>query len=268
VQQQQEILTTIGRDGKEALVATIGVTGDYQERIESSIEAGANIVLVDVAHGHHKNVKDAMTWINALSYRGKFDVILGNIATAKAALDLEEWGADALRVGIGGGSMCETRVRTGIGIPQLSALQAIVEVATIPVISDGGVRFPGDVAKALGAGADTVMVGSLFAGTDEAPGNVVIAGQWPNERRMKMFRGSASATAKLDVNGNTNNVEGASKLIETKGSVKKIVSDIMDGVRSSMSYVGAQNLSEFRSKARFIRITNAGLMEAHPHGLR
>jgi IMP dehydrogenase len=221
-----------------------------------------------VAHGDHVHVQHALDWLNRLSNRGSFDVIAGNIATADAARRLEDWGADALRVGIGGGSMCETRVRTGIGIPQFSAICDVVEVANVPVISDGGIRYPGDVAKALGAGCDSVMIGSLFAGTDESPGDIFISGQWPHNKKMKMFRGSASATAKMAVNGNTEHVEGASRLVESKGSVKKVIRDIEQGVRSAMSYVGASNLSQFRQAAKFVKITNAGLIEAHPHGLR
>lgn len=254
---------------KIPVIGTIGAIGDFRQRAEALLAAGANVLLIDVAHGDHIHVKRALEWLNKLSNRSTFDVIAGNVATLNSAIGLEIWGADGLRVGIGGGSMCETRVRTGVGVPQL---QAILDIADsdidIPIISDGGIRYPGDVAKALAAGADTVMIGSLFAGTDEAPGEIFVAGQWPHTKTMKMFRGSASATAKMAVNGNTNHVEGASRMIESKGPVKNIVSDIMDGVRSSMSYVGACTLDEFRQKAEFIRITSAGLTEAHPHGLR
>lgn len=250
-------------------IATIGATGDFQKRAERSLECGANILLIDVAHGDHIHVKRALEWLNKLPNRKDFDVIAGNVATLNAAVGMEIWGADAIRVGIGGGSMCETRIRTGVGVPQLQAIMDIADSdISIPIISDGGIRYPGDVAKALAAGADTVMIGSLFAGTDEAPGEVFIAGQWPHTKTMKMFRGSASATAKMAVNGNTNHVEGASRMIESKGPVAAIVRDIMDGVKSSMSYVGAHTLDEFRAKAEFVRITGAGLTEAHPHGLR
>lgn len=250
------------------LVASIGATGDYLARAEASISAGANVLLIDVAHGDHKHVKTALAALNKLSYRASFDVIAGNIATAGAAMRLEDWGVDALRVGIGGGSMCETRVRTGIGVPQLSAVIAVASVATVPVISDGGIKLPGDVAKALAAGADTVMLGSLFAGTFEAPGDIFETGQWPNIQRMKIFRGSASASAKYSAHGTADYVEGTATMVPIKGSVETVVSTIMDGLRSSMSYVGAADLKEFSAKAEFVRITHAGLMEAHPHGLR
>lgn len=251
------------------IIVSVGAVGEVErERAELSVEAGADIILIDVAHGDHIHVKKMMDYLNKLSNRSKFDVIAGNVATAEAALRLEDWGADALRVGIGGGSMCETRIRTGVGIPQLSAIAWVSQVTSVPVISDGGIRTPGDVAKALAIGADSVMIGSLFAGTDEAPGEVFVTGEWPFEKKYKMFRGSASASAKMIVKGEVTHVEGNAMMIPFKGSVSKIVKDIEDGIKSSMSYVGAKNLTEFRTLAKFIRITNAGLIEAHPHGLK
>jgi IMP dehydrogenase/GMP reductase len=259
-------------DGTEAplVCAAVGATGDYEERTLALIKAGARIIVIDVAHGDHEHVVVAIKKLKKMSaVEGiKFDVVAGSIATAEAALRLIEAGADCLRVGVGGGSACETRIRTGIGVPQLQAVMDVADVSTVPIISDGGIRYPGDVAKALAAGADTVMIGGLFAGTDEAPGEIFISGQWPNNKRMKMYRGSASATAKLAVHGHAEHVEGASKLIEARGTVRTIVNDLMEGVRSSMSYVGAHNLVEFRRNAEFVRITTAGLNEAHPHMLR
>jgi IMP dehydrogenase len=193
------------------------------------------------------------------------DIIAGNIATADAANDLQEWGADALRVGIGGGSVCETRIRTGVGVPQLTAVDEISYITEIPIISDGGIRYPGDVVKALAAGADTVMVGSLLSGTDEAPGEMFVGGQWPNTKNFKMFRGSASATIKMEKNGHSNHVEGAAKMVEHKGSVIRVIDDIMDGVTSAMSYLGVSDIEEICEVAEFVKISNAGLHEAHPH---
>jgi IMP dehydrogenase len=250
------------------LIASIGAVGDYQQRAEACVDAGADILLIDVAHGDHIHVKHALEWLNKLSYRSKFDVIAGNITEVGAAKRLEDWGADALRVGIGGGSMCETRIRTGVGVPQLTAIIQVASVASIPVIADGAIRYPGDVAKALAAGADTVMLGSLFAGTDEAPGDVFVTGQWPNEKATKVFRGSASASAKTDAGKMAEYIEGASHMVACKGSVWNVVRTILDGVRSSMSYVGARTLEEFRTKAHFIRVTGSGQTEAHPHGLK
>lgn len=267
----QSIKDDISLNGKHQpnrkliVAAAIGANGDLEERSKKLLKKGCNILVIDVAHGHHIHVKKAVKFLTELKKDFQFDIVAGSIATPQAALDLQEWGADALRVGVGGGSVCETRIRTGIGVPQLEAVMNVVQIANIPVISDGGIRYPGDVAKALAAGAGTVMIGSLFAGTDEAPGEVFISGQWPNNKSMKIYRGLASETTKLKYSGAASHVEGASKMIESKGPVLNIVSDILDGVKSSMSYVGASNLEDFRKNSNFIKITSSGLSEAHPH---
>jgi len=163
-------------------------------------------------------------------------------------------------------SVCETRLRTGIGVPQVTAIVESFRVASgVPVVADGGIRYAGDIAKALAAGAESVMIGSLFAGTDEAPGQLHVGGVWPNQEYFKMYRGSASESAKRIHNGGPHHVEGAAKLIPCKGSVLKIVRDIIEGVQSSMSYVGATDVPSFKQKAIFIRTTNAGIVEASPH---
>lgn len=249
------------------LGAAIGATGDYLERAIKLLYNGVNILLIDVAHGHHANVKAALKSLTNLKNDYRFDIVAGNIATPEAAMDLEEWGVDALRVGIGGGSACETRIRTGVGVPQLYAVAAIREVATVPIISDGGIRYPGDIVKAIAAGADTVMMGNLLGGTLEAPGDIFVGGSWPNTQMMKMFRGSASATAKLAVRGDMNHVEGASKLMPLKGSVVNVLQELEHGLRSALSYVGQENLDGLRNESRFIEITNAGMKEALPHML-
>jgi IMP dehydrogenase len=248
------------------VAAAIGANGDAVERAQELVKNGVNVLVIDVAHGHHRHVKNTITKLKSSGI--KADIIAGSIATVQAARDLVEWGADGLRVGVGGGSVCETRVRTGVGVPQLQAIVDTAYEVDVPVISDGGIRYPGDAAKALAAGADTVMIGSLFAGTDEAPGEVFVDGQWPNVRHMKIYRGLASATSKLLHKGAAEHVEGASKMVPSRGSVSTVVSDIMDGIKSSMSYVGAHNLDSFRDRAVFERITAAGLNEAHPHLLR
>ena len=227
--------------------ASVGVNGDSAIRADALIEAGANVILIDVAHGHHTNVRDMIKYLK--NKYPKIDIIAGNIATAVGYADLVDWGADAVRVGVGGGSVCETRIRTGVGVPQFTAICECAEYAEIhdldvPIIADGGIRYPGDVAKALAAGAETVMIGSLFAGTDEAPGETLVAGKWPYVRHQKIYRGSASATAKLQQFGHANHVEGATKIIDAKGPVENIINDIIDGVTSCMSYVGAHNLKE------------------------
>ena len=255
---------------QERLVsAAIGATGDYKERAQELVNAGAIVLLIDVAHGNTKQVRDAITWCkqNLPNY---VDVIAGNVATYDGAKNLAKWGADAIRVGIGNGSLCETRIRTGIGIPQVTALiesiRAVEESGIdVPIIADGGIRMTGDVAKALSLGADSVMLGSLLAGTRESPGEIHRMGIWPNEQLFKKYRGSASAEVKQVHGLEEKNVEGNSKLIPYKGKVERIVSDISDGVRSAMSYVDATTIEEFQAKSEHILITQNGLIEAKPH---
>jgi IMP dehydrogenase len=255
----------IQTDALDPVIGTIGVTGDFHVRAERLLEAGANILLIDVAHGDHIHVKRAMEWLNNMSTRTGFDIIAGSVATAEGALRLESWGADAIRVGIGGGSMCETRIRTGIGVPQLDAIHNVAEWVDVPVIADGGIRTSGDLAKALAAGADTVMLGSILAGTDETPGDGIYLG---NNRSVKRYRGSASASAKADVGMPLQYIEGASTDVDVKGPVAPVIKSLVEGLRSSMSYVGARNITEFQHRAEFVRITQSGLVEAQPHGLK
>ncbi len=239
------------------IAAAVGANGDYYERAVELIGTGANIILIDVAHGHHKNVKEALYQIKAINR--KVDVIAGNIATAKAAEDLEAWGADALRVGIGGGSLCTTRVKTGFGVPNVTCLEAVCEIAQTPVMADGGIRSSGDIAKALAIGASTVMIGSLIAGTEEAPGSII---EKPNGL-YKRYRGAASLETKLAHGQEQRNVEGESTVIPYKGGVKYIVEGLLDGVRSALSYAGSNTLLSFNP--HYIQVTNAGQNEARPH---
>jgi IMP dehydrogenase len=250
---------------KKPLCAAIGVTGDYLERAKELVLNGCNVILIDVAHGHHKFVGEAIEEIK--SKISNTEVIAGSIATGDGAKFLCEKGADAIRVGVGNGSLCETRIRTGVGIPQVSALIDCVTVADsydVPIIADGGIRNVGDVCKGLGCGADTIMVGSLLSGTKESPGSIEKKGQWPNEQLFKKYRGSASLDSKSD-RGEDKNVEGNHKVIPYKGKVKRIINDIRDGISSSCSYVGASNLEEFRSLVEFVEVTRAGQVEAQPH---
>ena len=250
---------------KKPLCAAIGVTGDYLERAKELVLNGCNVILIDVAHGYHKFVGEAIEEIK--SKISNTEVIAGSIATGDGAKFLCEKGADAIRVGVGNGSLCETRIRTGVGIPQVSALIDCVTVADsydVPIIADGGIRNVGDVCKGLGCGADTIMVGSLLSGTKESPGSIEKKGQWPNEQLFKKYRGSASLDSKSD-RGEDKNVEGNHKVIPYKGKVKRIINDIRDGISSSCSYVGASNLEEFRSLVEFVEVTRAGQVEAQPH---
>jgi IMP dehydrogenase len=266
------VVTVVKASGRTAeyspVAVAIGVNGDSQERATKVLASGANVVVIDVAHGHHINVKKMVEWLKARQDCYQFDIIGGSIATKEAAEDLQKWGVAGLRLSVGGGSICSTRIMTGCGVPTLQTVFDVAEVATVPIIADGGIRYPGDAAKALAAGADGVMIGSLFAGTDESPGEIFVAGNWPDIKHMKVYRGLASATTKLKYTGAASHVEGASKMVEMRGPVKNMISELLDGITSSMSYVGASNLVEFRARAKFIRITPNGTIEAHPHLLR
>ena len=251
---------------KRPRCAAIGVTGDYKERAQELVKNGCNVLLIDVAHGHHVLVKNVIEELRN-EFGKDVEIIGGSIATKEAAKELCEWGVDGLRVGIGNGSLCETRIRTGIGIPQFSALIDICSITddyNVPVIADGGIRNVGDICKGLGCGADSVMLGSLLAGTKETPGDITKVGEWPNERLYKKYRGSASIDFKGD-RGESRNIEGNSKIIPYKGKVKRIISDIRDGISSSCSYVGARDILDFQSKCEFVQVTQAGVVEAKPH---
>lgn len=240
------------------IMAAIGVSESDKERAKSLVESGANILVIDVAHGHHKNVVDMVKWCKE-NLDSKVDIIAGNISTAQAAIDLEKAGADGLRVGIGGGSLCTTRIKTGFGVPNVSCLEEIIKVAKTPIMADGGIRTSGDISKALALGASSVMLGSLLAGTEEAPGQII---ETP-KGLYKRYRGSASLETKV-VNGQqVRNVEGESTTIPYKGGVKFIVNGLLDGVKSALSYGGARNLEEFKPK--YVVVTNSGINEAKPH---
>jgi len=252
---------TKGRhSGNSPIMAAVGANGDYLQRATELIGAGVDIILIDVAHGHHRNVRDAIQNIKAISH--EVDVIAGNIATREAALDLESWGADGLRVGIGGGSLCTTRVKTGFGVPNVTCLQEIAAVAKVPVMADGGIRSSGDISKALALGASCVMIGSLIAGTEESPGSIIETGQGLYKR----YRGAASLETKMTHGQEARNVEGESTMIPYKGGVKYIIEGLLDGVRSSFSYAGANSINEFNPD--IVRITAAGQQEAKPHLLK
>ena len=242
--------------------AAIGVTGDYLERAQELVNANCKILCVDVAHGHHISVREALK-----NLKKKFgqDVILiaGNVATAKAFEDLSRWGADAIRVGIGGGSICSTRIQTGHGVPTLQSIIDCVESSgEAKIIADGGIRNSGDIVKAIAAGADLVMLGSLLAGTDESPGQVFSSAEG---KKYKVYRGMASVEAQVDWRGEARSLEGVSTTIPYKGSVKKILKDLEQNIRSGMSYTGAEDLSELYYNSEMIRQTQAGMRESFTH---
>ena len=238
------------------------------------------VLLIDAAHGDHtqvcQTVRDIHEIIRKMQLEGRVFIIAGNIATYEAAGRLINAGADGLKVGVGNGSLCETRIRTGAGVPQVSAIGEVVRARDdfydtftgntqwITIIADGGVKYPGDIVKALWLGADTVMSGYLFAGTDETPGDAMKKGLFPNEREFKIYRGSASVSSKND-RGETANVEGNIKEVPAKGPVAYIFQQIKEGVQSGLSYAGSLNFDELRATTYVVRITNNGVLEARPN---
>jgi len=256
------------RDGDISLshlpiMAAVGVVGDYLDRAAALEEAGCNIILVDVAHGHHGNMEVALAELKA-NLEDFTDIIAGNIATAEAAEDLIAWGADGLRVGIGGGSLCTTRVKTGFGVPNVTSIEDVFKAADsggVPIMADGGIKSSGDIAKALAVGADCVMVGSLLAGTKESPGAIL---ETP-AGLFKRYRGSASLETKITHAQKQRNVEGESTTIPFKGGARFIINGLTDGIKSAFSYAGANDLLEYFNQAEYNVVTNAGLAEAKPH---
>ncbi len=261
------------KDKRLRVGAAVGPAKNMEERVKKLVKAGADVLVVDTAHGHSKGVIDTIKYIKK-NY-SKIDVIAGNIATAEAVKALVKAGADAVKVGIGPGSICTTRVVTGIGAPQFSAVAECVKEAVkhdIPVIADGGIKLSGDVAKAMAVGASCVMLGSLFAGTKESPGELI----YHEGKTFKAYRGMGSMGAmsgggkerygQADVKEEAKYVpEGVEGQIVYKGPVAHEIFQMVGGLRSSMGYLGAKDIPTFRKKAKFVRITNAGLQESHPH---
>ncbi len=243
--------------------AAVGVTENFLERVKSLVDCYVDVILIDVAHGHHELVRQALDQIK--SYDHNIQVIAGNVVTSSAVAYLQRWGADGIRVGIGNGSLCETRIRTGIGVPQATAINNCTKEATVPIIADGGIRTPADICKALALGASTVMLGSLLAGTQESPGDVIKQGIFPNFAYYKKYQGSASLDSKALRKEQEKYIEGNSTLIPVKGNTEDIVGELMDGLRSCMSYVGSSDIGSMRRNTKFIKVTPAGAVEAHPH---
>jgi IMP dehydrogenase len=263
------------KDNKERLIvgAAVGVGADTEARVELLVDAGVDVIVVDTAHGHSQGVIDRVNWIK--KNFSSTDVIGGNIATADAARALVDAGADAVKVGIGPGSICTTRIVAGVGVPQITAINNVAEALKakkIPLIADGGIRYSGDVAKALAAGAYNVMLGSMFAGTEEAPGEVELF----QGRSYKSYRGMGSIGAMQqgskdryfqDTEDNAEKLvpEGIEGRVPYKGSVKNVIHQLMGGLRASMGYVGVGNIKDMREKAEFVQITNSGMRESHVH---
>jgi IMP dehydrogenase len=263
------------KDAKGRLLcgAAVGVSQDREARIEALIKAGCDVIVVDTAHGHSKGVLDAVVDTRK-NFHG-FELIAGNVATAEGTRALIEAGVDAVKVGIGPGSICTTRVVAGVGVPQLTAVDECAREADkhgVPIISDGGIKFSGDVVKALAAGASTVMIGSLFAGTEEAPGEVILY----QGRSYKSYRGMGSVSAMKEGAKDRyfqGDVEEAMKLVPEgiegrvpyKGSLAMNIFQMMGGLRSGMGYTGCRNIEELRKNATFVQITASGLRESHVH---
>lgn len=262
--------------GKLRVGAAVGVGPDNDERIDLLVKAGVDVIVVDTAHGHSKGVLDRVKWVKT-NYP-QVDVIGGNIATAAAAVALVEHGADGVKVGIGPGSICTTRIVAGVGVPQISAISNVADAlkdSGIPCIADGGIRFSGDISKALAAGASSVMMGSMFAGTEEAPGEVILF----QGRSYKSYRGMGSLGAMSEGSADRyfqDSASNADKLVPEgiegrvpyKGSVLAILYQLVGGVRSSMGYCGCATIDEFREKAEFVEITAAGMRESHVHDVQ
>ena len=248
-------------EGDEIVGVAIGVSGDYLERASATIKAGAKIVCVDIAHGHHALMRHALNTLRN-TFGNAAHIMTGNVATLDAFNDLSDWGADSIRVGIGGGSICSTRLQTGHGIP---TLQSILDCAksdrNTTLIADGGIRTSGDIVKSLGAGADFVILGSLLAGTEESPGNTI----YEQGEQRKVYRGMASKDAQMDWHGHTASEEGISSTVPYKGNLKTTLSSLEKGIRSGLSYTGASNISDFRAKAKFTLQTSAGQRESFTH---
>lgn len=263
-------------DGRLRVGAAVGVGADTDARVKALVEAGVDVIVVDTAHGHSQGVLDRVKWVK--ENFSQVQVIGGNIATAQAARDLVAAGADAVKVGIGPGSICTTRIVAGVGVPQLTAIHNVAEALKgtgVPLIADGGIRFSGDVAKALAAGASCVMLGGMFAGTDEAPGEIELY----QGRSYKSYRGMGSLGAMSQGSNDRyfqDKQESADKYVPEgiegrvpyKGPIVQIIHQLVGGLRSSMGYLGCKTIAEMHEKAEFVEITSAGMSESHVHDVQ
>ena len=266
-------------DGQLRVGAAVGTGADTEERVAALVAAGVDVIIVDTAHGHSRGVIDRVRWVKQTF--PQVQVIGGNIATGEAALALVAAGADAVKVGIGPGSICTTRIVAGVGVPQISAIAnvaAALASTDVPLIADGGIRFSGDLSKAIVAGASAVMMGAMFAGTEEAPGEVELF----QGRSYKAYRGMGSLGAMANAGGGSadryfqDSAAGAEKLVPEgiegrvpyKGPLTAIIHQLMGGLRASMGYTGCANIEEMRSKPQFVRITGAGMAESHVHDVQ
>jgi IMP dehydrogenase len=264
------------KDAQERLRvgAAVGIGAESEARVDALVAAGVDVIVVDTAHGHSQGVLDQVRWVK--QHYPQVQVIGGNIATAAAAKALVEPGADAVKVGIGPGSICTTRIVAGVGVPQISAISNVAAALAgtgVPLIADGGVRYSGDIAKAIVAGAHTIMIGGMFAGTEEAPGEVELF----QGRAYKSYRGMGSMGAMQQKQGSSDRYfqesseadklvpEGIEGRVPFKGSLSPVIHQLMGGVRASMGYTGSRTIEEMRTKPEFVRVTSAGMNESHVH---
>tara|TARA_Y100001937_G_scaffold120640_1_gene178200 strand:+ start:5659 stop:6699 length:1041 start_codon:yes stop_codon:yes gene_type:complete len=262
IDEQASIVSNSVDRVRDNVGAAIGITGDYLERATAVFNAGATFICVDVAHGHHNMMKIALHRLRVM-LGDDYHIMAGNVATLQGVNDLADWGADSVRCNIGGGSICSTRIQTGHGVP---GLQTIIDCAQtdrdVKIIADGGIKNSGDIVKAIAAGADAVMCGSLFAGTHEAPGNVIT-----DERgnKWKTYRGMASKEAQVDWKGKYSSFEGVSTRVPYRGAMADILDNLERGIRSGYSYSGARNATELQAKADMMLQTSSGLSESKTH---
>lgn len=266
IEEQVKLLQTLDKlEPSSIKAAAVGISGDYFERASELVNAGAQILCLDVAHGHHVMMKSAL---KALRQNFSVHLMAGNVATKEGFEDLAAWGANSVRCNIGGGSICSTRIQTGHGMP---GLQTILDCADSPlaqdvkVIADGGLKNSGDIVKAIAAGADFVMVGSLLAGSIETPGSIIVAKDGSSH---KIYRGMASKSAQNSWRNKTSSIEGVSTTVPFKGPVGDMLDELAVGIRSGLSYSGCRSITEFQSKAKFVIQTPAGQFESAAHILR
>ena len=260
--QQAELIANARELGAKKVGFAVGVTGDFLTRTEACLNAGGNFVCVDVAHGHHVMMREVLASIRR-DFGDDLHIMAGNVATLDGINHLADWGANSIRCNIGGGSICSTRVQTGHGMP---GLQTIFDCSRthrdVTIIADGGIRNSGDIVKALAAGADAVMLGSLLAGTKESPGEIIMD---PAGNRFKTYRGMASKEAQMDWRGRYSSFEGVSARVPYRGSVRHILEDLEKGIRSGLSYTGARTIRELQTRARWVQQTSAGTGESKTH---
>jgi IMP dehydrogenase len=264
------------KDSHEALLvgAAVGVGGDTEQRVAALVDAGVDVLVVDTAHGHSQGVIDRVGWVK--KHFPQVQVIAGNIVTGEAARALLDVGVDAVKVGVGPGSICTTRVVAGVGVPQITAIDMVATALKdeIPLIADGGIRYSGDIPKALAAGASSVMLGSMFAGTEESPGEVELF----QGRSYKSYRGMGSIGAMQlgskdryfqdEADADKLVPEGIEGRVPYRGPLRNIIHQLIGGLRASMGYLGAATIEDVRSKAQFVKVTSAGVTEAHPHDIQ